>query len=130
MIASGRLRQLHLHLDMKLSRGRAALYLGTSSSMGRVRRFTGLQRVVEGEGANSQGENGSVLKPFPSEIRVWVRCIKHYNITRIQLHANRTIQGGTELCSLTSATNEILHVNEVAIVDGLTMSTTRVSRER
>ena len=98
--------------------------------MGRVRRFTGLQRVVEGEGANSQGENGSVLKPFPSEIRVWVRCVKHYNITRIQLHANRTIQGGTELCSLTSATNEILHVNEVAIVDGLTMSTTRVSRER
>jgi hypothetical protein len=32
--------------------------------------------------------------------------------------------------ALTLATNENLHVNEVAIVDGLTMSTTRVSRER
>ena len=82
MIASGGLRQSHLHLDMKLSQGRAALYLGTSSSMGRVRQFTGLQRVVEGEGANSQGKNGSVLIPFPSEIHVWVR---------IQLHANGTI---------------------------------------
>ncbi len=54
-------------LRLKLSQGKAVLYMGTSSSMGRVRIFTGLGRMVEREGTLAIVVGRTVSTPFPFE---------------------------------------------------------------